>query len=109
MFIATTDLTGAQETAADATVAGGMTAAEATALEEALVGTGGALNGAIANLDTVLGTSDAVLFQFSTNTDTFVLRVTNSDQSTTNTLTADEIELVGVFAATVDLVAGDYI
>lgn len=109
IFIATTDLTGAQETAADACVTGTMTAAEATALEEALVGTGGALTGAIANLDTVLGASDAVLFQFSTNTDTFVIRVTNSDRAVTNTLTAVEIELVGVFAGTVDLVAGDYI
>jgi len=109
VFIATTDLTGAQETAMDAAVVGGMTAAEADAIEAALVGTGGALNGAIANLDTVLGADDAVLFQFSTDTDTFVFRVTNNDQSTTNTLTADEIELVGVFAGTTDLVAADYI
>lgn len=109
VFIATTDLTGAQETAIDAAVAGGMTAAEATAVVEALVGTGGALNGAIANLDTVLGTTDAVLFQFSTDTDTIVVRVTNTDTSTTNTLTAAEVQLVGVFAATTDLVAGDYI
>jgi hypothetical protein len=109
VFIATTDLTGDQETAADAAVAGTMTSAEATALEEALVGTGGALNGAIANLDTVLGASDAVLFQFSTNTDTFIIRVTNTDRTVTNTLTAAEIELVGVFTATTDLVAADYI
>jgi hypothetical protein len=109
VFIATTDLTGAQETALDACVAGGMTAAEATALEEAMVGTGGALNGAIANLDTVLGASDAVLFQFSVNDATFTFRVTNTDRAGTNTLTASEIELVGVFAATADLVAGDYI
>lgn len=109
VFIATTDLAGAVETAADACVTGTMTGAEATALEEALVGTGGALNGAIANLDTILGASDAVLFQFSTDTDTFVIRVTNSDRAVTNTLTAAEIELVGVFTATTDLVAADYI
>ena len=108
IFIATTDLTGDQETAADATVLGGMTAAEATTLEEALVAAGGALNGAIANLDTLFSATDAVLFQFSTDTDTFVIRVTNNDRAVTNTLTASEIELVGVFAAATDLVAGDY-
>lgn len=109
VFIATTDLTGDQETAIDAAVAGGMTAVEAAAIVNALVATGGALNGAIAGLDTLLGTSDAVLFQFSTDTDTIVVRVTNTDTSTANTLTADEVQLIGVFAATTDLVAGDYI
>ena len=109
VFIATTDLTGAQETALDAAVAGGMTAAEADAVIAALVGTGGALNGAIANLDTVLGVADSVLFQFSTDTDTMLVRVTNTDVSGTNTLTASEVQLVGVFAATTDLVAGDFV
>jgi hypothetical protein len=109
VFIATTDLTGAQETALDAAVTGGMTAAEADAVIAALVGTGGALNGAIANLDTVLGVADSVLFQFSTDSDTMLVRVTNTDVSGTNTLTASEVQLVGVFAATTDLVAGDFV
>lgn len=102
VFIATTALTGAQETAIDAAVAGGMTGAEASAIVTALLGTGGALNGAIANLDSILGVEDSVLFQFSTDTDTVTLRITNTDQSTVNTLTADEVQLVGVFGGTAD-------
>lgn len=108
VFIATTDLTGNQETALDAAVAGGMTAAEADAVEAAFVGAGGALNGTIANLDSVLGAGDSALFQFSTDTDTVVFRVTNTDTSTADTLTVDEVELVGVFSGTTDLVAADY-
>ncbi|MEO0392662.1 MAG: calcium-binding protein [Pseudomonadota bacterium] len=109
VFIATTDLTGAQETALDAAVAGGMTATEADAVEAALVATGGALAGTIANLDTVLGSGDSALFQFSTNTDTMVLRITNTDTTVANTLTTAEVELVGVFAGATDLVAADYL
>jgi hypothetical protein len=75
-----------------------------------LLGTGGTLNGTIVGLDTTLGTSDAVLFVFSDagTGHSLALRVTNADQSTTNTLTADEIEVIGVFN-TATLVAGDII
>ncbi len=107
VFIATTDLTGAQETALDTLVATTNTT-NAEAAEAALLGTGGALNGAIANLDTILSGSDSVLFQFSTDSDTFVYRITNSDTATTNTLTSAEVELVGIFQGTADLAAGDY-
>jgi len=107
VFIATTDITGASETAGDAFWAG-PTAALANALEEAVVGTGGVFTGAIANLDSVLGTSDSALFQFSTDTETFVFRVTNTDTTVANTLTYNEVELVAAFDAA-DLAATDYI
>jgi hypothetical protein len=70
VFIATDDIASVTETAGDAFVAG-PTAALANALEEAIVGTSGALNGVIANLDSILGVDDAALFQFSTDTETF--------------------------------------
>jgi len=107
VFIATTDLTGASETAMDNYV-GGPTAALASALVDAMVGTGGALNGAIASLDSVLGASDVVLAQFSTDSDTFIFRIANTDTTTTNTLTAAEVSLVAAFDAN-DLVAADYV
>jgi len=110
VFIATTDLVdgaGTQETALDAMIAG-FTATNIEAAEAALLATGGALNGVIANLDTVLGATDSVLFQFSTNTDTFIYRITNTDTTVANTLTAAEVELVGAFKGTIDLVAADF-
>jgi len=107
VFIATTDLTGASETAMDNYVAG-PTAALASTLVDAMVGTGGALNGAIASLDSVLGASDVVLAQFSTDSDTFIFRIANTDTTTSNTLTAAEVSLVAAFDAN-DLVAADYV
>lgn len=107
VFIATTNLAAGDKTAIDAAVAGGMTSAEAAAVVTALLATGGALNGAIAGLDTVLAASDAVLFQFDTGTHSVVLRITNTDLSGTNTLTSAEVALVGVFDTAI-LVAADY-
>jgi hypothetical protein len=110
VFIATTALAGGNgNVELAAAVAGGMTAAEATALEAALVSATGALTGSIAGLDTVLGTADSVLLVMNDATNSAVFRITNSDQSTTNTLTAAEIELVGVFAGTAALAAADFV
>lgn len=109
VFISTATVGGAAGgTQIDAAVTGGMTAVEADAIETALTGTGGALNGAIANLDSVLGASDAVLFQLESATNTVLLRVTNTDTAATNTLTAAEIEVVAVFNIAT-LAAGDII
>ena len=109
VFFVTGATDGTTDAAVDAFVAGA-SATTATAIETALLGTGGTLNGAIVGLDTTLGTSDAVLFVFSDagTGHSLALRVTNADQSTTNTLTADEIEVIGVFN-TATLVAGDII
>jgi hypothetical protein len=109
VFFVTGATDGTTDAAVDAFVAGA-SATTATAIETALLGTGGTLNGTIVGLDTTLGTSDAVLFVFSDagTGHSLALRVTNADQSTTNTLTADEIEVIGVFN-TATLVAGDII
>nr|WP_281414933.1 DUF4214 domain-containing protein [Aurantimonas sp. DM33-3] len=113
VFQATTDLTGAQETALDTLVGGaagsGFTAANINAVKAAFLATGGALNGTIANLDATLGAGDSALVQFETDTDTVVFRITNTDTAVANTLTADEVQLVGVFDSTASIAAGDYI
>lgn len=109
VFIAQGDITagaGGTELAAAVT---GFTAVNIAALENALVGTGGALSGAIANLDTVLGASDSVLLALDDGINSVVLRVTNTDTSVVNTLTAAEIEVVGVFNATAALAAADFV
>jgi len=107
VFIATTDLAAGDETALDAFVAA-PSASLATATVDAFLATGGALNGTIANLDSVVGAGDSVLFQFSTDTDTVVFLITNTDTSTADTLTSAEVNLVGAFVAATDLVAADY-
>ena len=110
VFIATdalVDGTGTQATAIANFVTGVPTAAEASAVVDAIVGTGGALNGAITGLDSILGASDSVLFQFNSGGDTVVFRITNTD-ATGNTLTASEVQLVAVFDTAI-LVAADYI
>lgn len=110
VFIATTDLTGGNGNVELGTLAtaGTFTEANASALISKLVGTGGALNGNIANLDSVLGASDAVLLVLDDGTNSVALRVTNTDTTVANTLTADEIQVVGVFSGTAALVAGDF-
>ena len=107
VFIASTQIAGA---ALDA-VEGSLTSAKITAAEAALVADGGILGGAIANLDDVLGTTDAALFVISTDSGSFAIRVTNTDTTVANTLTQDEIELVAVFdnGSGTQLVAADII
>jgi hypothetical protein len=62
--------------------------------------------GTITSLDSSLSTSDAVLFAFVNAADTVVVRVTNTNTGT-NTLTADEIELIAVMDAEVLTNTGD--
>ncbi|GJM12040.1 MAG: hemolysin-type calcium-binding region [Pseudohongiella sp.] len=86
------------------------TAANADLVEAAIVVTGQALAGTIANLDTVLGAGDSVLFNMNTNAgDSVLFRVTNTDTTVANTLTAAEIELVAVFDGTAAVAAGDIV
>ncbi len=105
VFIATTDIAGASETALDALVAAPTAANAALAIAAVATNT----FNAIAGLDAVLNASDFVLFQISTNTDTFVFRVNNFNTTAADSLLAEEISLVGVFVAAIDLVAADYI
>ena len=106
VFLATTDLTtAAVETALDA-VEAETTVATLDAAVAALVAND---LGSIAGLDAVLGANDFVLFQIDTDTASFVLRINNYNTTVANTLTADEIKIVGVFDTGTDLVAADYI
>lgn len=93
-----TDLTALITGANATTTSSTFTAANITTLINNLVASGGALGGTITNLDSVLGATDSVLVEFHTATDTALFRVTNTDTTTVNTLTASEVQLVGVFA-----------
>lgn len=110
VFIAQGDIAaGAGGTALTTLATAALTAANISAFVTALVGTGGALNGSITNLDTVLGTTDSVLLALDNGTHSAVLRITNTDVAAINTLTAAEIQVVGVFNATAALAAADFI
>jgi len=109
VFIAQSNVAAVAGGTALTTLVGDFTAANITAFENALVGTGGALNGAITNLDSIFGATDAVLLVLDNGTHSAVLRITNTDTSTVNTLTAAEIEVVGVFRDTAALAAGDFV
>jgi Ca2+-binding RTX toxin-like protein len=79
------------------------------AFETQLV-TSGALSGNIANLDTILHIDDSVLLVLDNDAaGSVVLRITNIDTATANTLTVDEVQLVGVFVDTTALAAADFI
>lgn len=65
--------------------------------------------GTVANLDTSLGSTDKVLIAFDNNTDSVLAYVTNTDTSVTNTLTAAEIQVVGVFKSIAAFAATDFI
>jgi len=106
VFICTTDIDGDSETALDAMVAAGTTAATAAAAIAALATNTFA---SVAGLDAVLGADDFVLVQISTDSDTFIFRLNNSSTTVANSLTSDEITLVGTIAGVTDLVAADYI
>jgi S-layer protein len=105
VFIATTDISGVSEAALDVLRAAPTAANAAAAIEAVATNT----FNAVAGLDAVLGASDFVLVQISTDTDTFVFRVNNFNTTVADSLIAQEISLVGVFVGAVDLVAGDYI
>jgi hypothetical protein len=90
-------------TLADATV--DTFAAAETAFIAALVSE---INGSVTNLDSTLSTTDSVIMAFDNGADSVAVRVTNTDTTVANTLTAAELEVVAVFDAAV-LTATDYI
>lgn len=75
-----------------------------TAFEAALVGSLGTITG----LDAAIGAGESVVLHFINAADSVAVRFVNSDTSVANTITAAEIELIGVFDAAV-VVAADYI
>ena len=108
VYIVSTDLTGTAATTMTALVAATTVSGIATAyatFEAALVSQLGTITG----LDSTLGSSESVLVNFDDGTNSVILRVTNTDTSTANTLIGSEIELVAIMVATVDLVVGDFI
>lgn len=108
VFIAQRNLTGDVSTAltsAATWVDAATFATRADALETALASAIGTVTG----LDTALGTSDKVLMGFDNGTHSVLVYVTNTDTSVANTLTAAEIEVVGVFASTAALAAQDFV
>lgn len=109
LFPISTSIAASATATAITTFIGAKTAANADLVEAAIVTAGQALGGTIANLDTVLGTGDAVLFQFTDGTNTSFFRVTNTDTTVANTLTANEVELVAVFSGTAAIAAGDIV
>jgi hypothetical protein len=106
VFIDNGNLTGDAATAltnlANTTNSDAFLTAAAT-FEAALV----ALEGTITGLDGTVGSGETVLMSFDNGTDTVTVRFQNTDTSTANTMTVDEIEIVAVYDAAV-LVAADY-
>jgi len=108
VYIVSTALTGAAATTmaalvAESTVAG-ITADYATfesALSTAL--------GTVTGLDNVLSADETVLLNVDDGTNSVILKVTNTDTTTANTLTAAELDLVAVMVAADDLVTADFI
>ena len=108
VYIVTTALTGAAQTdlialVAETTVSGITTdyatfeASLATAL------------GTVAGLDAALSSNETVLLNIDDGTNSVIVKVTNTDTTTANTLTAAELDLVAVMVAADDLVTGDFI
>jgi hypothetical protein len=67
------------------------------------------LLGTISGLDAALGTTETVLLNVDDGTNSVVLKVTNTDTSTANTLTAAELDLVAIMVGADDLVIADFI
>jgi len=107
VYGATNNLTGSASTEltalANATTVEGINT-EAADFEAALAG---AL-GTVAGLDSTLGAGEAVLLVVDNATDSAIVRITNTDTSVANTLTAAEIEVIAVFEDEV-VVAADVI
>ena len=89
---------------AAATTASAITSAYAT-FETSLA----TLLGTISGLDAALGTTETVLLNVDDGTNSVILKVTNTDTSTANTLTAAELDLVAIMVGADDLVIGDFI
>ena len=110
VFIATTDATNAQfDTTLDAFTASAasLTAANAQAVENDALATGGYFNGAMANLDTILSATDVVLFVVPTDAHVAIWRITNTSTAIANTLIDSEIELIAVNTL-IDMVQADF-
>ena len=67
------------------------------------------LLGTISGLDAALGTTETVLLNVDDGSNSVILKVTNTDTSTANTLTAAELDLVAIMVGADDLVIGDFI
>ena len=67
------------------------------------------LLGTISGLDSALGISETILLNVDDGTNSVVLKVTNTDTGTANTLTAAELDLVAIMVDADDLVIGDFI
>jgi hypothetical protein len=67
------------------------------------------LLGTISGLDAALDTTETVLLNVDDGTNSVVLKVTNTDTSTANTLTAAELDLVAIMVGADDLVIADFI
>jgi hypothetical protein len=65
--------------------------------------------GTVAGLDSALNTSETILLNVADGTNSVILKVTNTDTSTANTLTAAELDLVAIMVGVDDLVGGDFI
>lgn len=65
--------------------------------------------GTITGLDSALTASETVLLNVDDGTNSVVLKVTNTDTSIANTLTAAELDLVAIMVGVDQLVTGDFI
>jgi hypothetical protein len=88
------------------TLQGTFTQANIDAFIAGLVATGGSLTGGITGLDSTLGATDAALLILDDGTHSAILRITNTDTATANTLTTSEIALVGVISNVNDFGGG---
>ena len=85
-------------------------AANYAAFEAELFVSGGALTAThTEGLDAVLGVTDSALLVLDNSTGSVVLHITNPSVTVVDTLTAADVELVGVFTNTAQLVAADFI
>ena len=84
-------------------------AANYAALEAQLTAADGVFAGAIAGLDAELTNGQTALIALDNGVGSIVLRYTADTSGTANVITADEIDLVGVFTNTAELAAIDFI
>ena len=85
-------------------------AANYAAFEAELFVSGGALTAThTEGLDAVLGVTDSALLVLDNSTGSVVLHITNPSVTVVDTLTAADVELVGVFVTGQDLLAADFI
>jgi len=108
VYIVSTALTGAAATDMAALVAESTVAGITTDYATFEASFAAAL-GTVAGLDAALTASETVLLNVDDGTNSVIMKVTNTDTTTANTLTAAELDLVAVMVAADDLVTGDFI